>query len=349
MARHKGKYPGSGFVHWGKYRAANTPVNQGMWESTSSENTIFIGRGSSSIAGISTTNQAQVVVNDVLIDLYGLNRTDPDFNPMSVLLPPAPDGLDKRDGTGRYDNLADAIAAGGTSLSQSVINRQDLVLLEVWHEKISDKDVVYPKGLVQYGPISWEGIGLTTGNVVQGYSAKFEGDTATTGRGVLWSTLSDANQAKFIQDPLNNIYSDNGELIQVRARARVIRGLEGSWDGTTLDSFIAGNSALKFSGSTDIVKIQGKTTFSPALGPDASDIFLDHSNTNTSTLAPSYGAVHGRTTGTQFAHEGKAYAIPICLVSRLNQGAYHPLNPSGSGRWNATSGSGAGTSGRLWS
>ncbi len=106
MARHKGKYPGSGFVHWGKHRntASNTPVNQGIWQSPSSENTFFIGRGGSAIGGISTTNQAQVVVNDVLIDLYGLKRTDPDFNPMSVLLPPAPDGVDKRAGSGRYDD-----------------------------------------------------------------------------------------------------------------------------------------------------------------------------------------------------------------------------------------------------
>ncbi|MCP3672559.1 MAG: hypothetical protein GY814_19465, partial [Gammaproteobacteria bacterium] len=208
---------------------AYPPVNQGIWPVPFSENSFRIGRGTNNSTGVSSTDQAFVMVNGVLINLYGIRRTDPDFNPMAVLLPPAPDGLDKRDGSGRYDTLADAIAAGGTSLSQSVINRQDLVLLEVWHEKVSHKDVVYPRGLVQYYLGQWEGLGLSTTYVDQGYSAMFEGDTSTTGKSRRWSTSSPAEQAKFIQDPLNNIYSDNGELIQVRARARVIRGLEGSW------------------------------------------------------------------------------------------------------------------------
>lgn len=347
---HKGKYTGSGFVHMGKHNSggAYPPVNQGIWPVPSFSDAIYMGRGTTNIAGISTTDQAQVIVNNILIDIYGLNRSDPNSNPCRLTLPPAPDGLDKRDGSGRYDTLADAIAAGTVDLNESVINRQDLVLLEVWHEKISDKDVVYPRGLVQYGVSAWEGINLQTDNVAQGYSAQFEGDTATTGRSAVWSSLSEANKAKFIQDPLNNIYSDNGELIQVRARARVIRGLEGSWEDIMPSFNKSEDGVLQFAGgiSPDFTYVlaQGKTAVppSPALGSDDQNIFLDAGRVSP-TIIPSFGSASTRTNNTAFSEDGQpCRVIPICLVDRLNQGAYHPVfNSQGAGTfWNEDSGDG---------
>ena len=182
--------------------------------------------------------------------------------------------------------------------------------------------------------------------MAQGYSAFYEGDTTTTGRSAVWSALSDADKAKFIQDPLNNIYSDNGELIQVRARARVIRGLEGSWEDTlinerSLHSFVAGAGGLRFSNNNTFVKIQGKLTSAPApsLGGDLQDIYLDYKNTG-ATNQPSYGSCSTRSINTSEAHNAELRVIPICLVSRLNQGGYHPVhNPSGTARFFKTDGS----------
>ncbi len=340
-ARNKGKYAGSGFVHWGKTSpdGVSTPaINEGMSTLTSKSNTLRLGRDFADAVGVSTTPRPFVNVNNSLIEIKGINFGNTDVS--EIKLPPAPDGLDKRDGTGRYDSLADAIAAGTVDLNESVINRQDLVLFEVFHEKISDKDVVYPRGLVQYGVSTWEGINLQTGNVAQGYSAQFEGDTATTGRSAVWSSLSEANKAKFIQDPLNNIYSDNGELIQVRARARVIRGLEGSWEDTlinerSLHSFVAGNGGLRFSNNNSFVKIQGKLTSapSPSLGGDSQDIYLDYKNSG-ATNQPAYGTCSARSINTDEAHGAELRVIPICLVDRLNQGAYHPVfNSQGVASW----------------
>lgn len=146
-----------------------------------------------------------------------------------ITLPDAPDGLDKADGTGRFTDIASAIVAGGNYLTSSVIARKDFAFLECWHEKISDKDVVYPLGSTQYGVGIWSGISLSNTVEPQGYSAFGVWDTETRGYGVTWSTLSKASKTKFVQDHENNIYSDNGELTQVRYRIRVIKALDDTW------------------------------------------------------------------------------------------------------------------------
>ena len=314
---HKGKYTGGGFVHMGKQHNSGSysRVNQGLWGSGLVPNELSLGRGGSAFQGLSTTDEAQINVNNTLIRLFGLNRGDPDFNPCSIILPPAPDGLQNIDPTQLdFATLADAIAAGGVNLDKSVINRQDLVLLEVFHEKISDKDVVYPRGLVQYGNSTWEGITLSSVNVVQRYSAFHEGDISTVGHSALWSSLSPTEKALFIQDPENNIYADNGELIQVRARARTIRGLEGSWvnDG-------AGGSILAFeSGNVNRVKARGALT-----------TFTDYTTSGSANIdnlsAFEVGRYDVMNPPSSVAHDGQIYLIPICLVSRLNKGAYHPV------------------------
>ena len=138
LARNEDKYAGSGFVHWGKQHNSGSysRVNQGIWSSELESNQVSIGRGGSAFEGVSTTDETQAAVNNVLVRLYGLNKSDPAFNPCSITLPPAPDGLQNIDPTQPdFADLTEAIAAGTTALNNSVINRQDLVLLEVWHEK----------------------------------------------------------------------------------------------------------------------------------------------------------------------------------------------------------------------
>ncbi|NQY65822.1 MAG: hypothetical protein HRT38_19435 [Alteromonadaceae bacterium] len=212
---------GSGFAEWGKHYAVGTDagkaVNEGLWcrQRAGFENTLAIGRWDANATGVSRVNNPIVNVNGVAHIIRELGGNAGDHSSNYVNFPPAPDGLDKNDGT-RYADLAAAIIDGGTSLSSSVLSRQDFVFLEVWHEKISDKDAFFPLGNVQYSGTMWEGIptlyvtdndGIDT---LQGYSAYGDWDTNTLGRGMKFSTLSDDEKALAIQAPENNIYSDNG-------------------------------------------------------------------------------------------------------------------------------------------
>ena len=231
---------GSGFAEWGnhvheKKSAYYDHINEGLYVRSPQfldgdyTNSLLFGRQGSLGEGVSLTESPLVNVNGYEISVSDvLNLSSNNF----IKLPSAPDGLDKSDGT-RYIDLAAAIIDGGTSLSHSVLSRQDFVFLEVWHEKISEKDIVVPLGNVQYGGTSLYGIGmnpLSTYGVPQGYSAFGHWDTNTEGRGRQWSTIDAASKTLFIQDHQNNIYSDNGELIQVRYRIRVVKGLGDDWD-----------------------------------------------------------------------------------------------------------------------
>lgn len=211
--------------------------------------------------------------------------------------------------------------------TESVItSRQDFTFLESFHEKISDKDVVYPLGNVQYGASSWEGVTLSNTVVAQGYSAFGEWDTSTKGYGVVWSTLSDADKAKFLQDPENNIYNDDGELIQVRYRVRVVEGLGDEWAGV-LPWTLAPNYLSYDNKSRPLVR--GSSTSS-----------MDYTNgvgvfgaANLEAIVPLDSGLWGaraNSTNAGKAHNGLCFAVPIALVQRRNQGAYHPVyNPKG--------------------
>ena len=183
-------------------------------------------------------------------------------------------------------------------VTESVVtSRQDLVFLESFHEKISDKDVVYPLGNVQYGATSWESISLSTSVVAQGYSAFGEWDTSTTGRGVVWSTLSEANKAKFIKDPENNIYLEDGELIQVRYRVRVIEGLGDEW--LNVDTQSSASYAVLYTGQ-GYVKPKGKLT---NLTADLAGYNLNESGAYFGKAEPDIGIIsHGN------YQEGTLYA-----------------------------------------
>ncbi|WP_105168541.1 hypothetical protein [Pseudoalteromonas sp. T1lg23B] len=217
---------------------------------------------------------------------------------------------------------------------QVVTSRKDLVFLESWHEKIADKDVVYPLGNVQYGASAYEGITLANTLVAQGYSAFGQWDSMTKGYGVKWSTLSDANRVKFLKNPEHNIYYDPEAkaYIQVRYRIRVIEGHGDNWYGPTATQ---GSGYLDFS-PREHIRPQGMRvetasdwrmgyplfangTFSTARYPmESQDVGL-------------YGAVAAQNLkDVNSGHEGKCFATPIALVQRLNQGAYHPTyNPMG--------------------
>ncbi len=203
---------GSGFAEWGKtlLQSNYQRVSDGLYSYILTPNQLLLGAGSNiNTEGVSRTYEGISNISGVQSNLRFINTSSSvTFN--KINFPPAPDGLDKADGTGRFADLAAAIVAGGNDLSASVLSRQDLVFLESWHEKISDKDVVYPLGNVQYGASTWESIGLSNTVESQGYSAFGEWDSNTKGYGVVWSTLTDEQKAELLQDPENNIYSADG-------------------------------------------------------------------------------------------------------------------------------------------
>jgi len=119
--------------------------------------------------------------------------------------------------------------------NQPILSRQDYGFLETFHQKVSDTDLFCPLGLPQYGnSTSEEDIPLTlitSLGVAQGYSAFGDWDTTTVGYAAKWSTMTVAQQKTALDNPENNLYYDaeTAELIQVRARVRVIRGVQNQW------------------------------------------------------------------------------------------------------------------------
>lgn len=339
----KRKFAGSGFVEWGKHQIIGADViNEGMCvlKGTSTWGTtnfyLQLGAYTAGIygAGDSLTPYPVINVDGALIQVT--REANANSHRTRIALPAAPDGLDKKDGTGRFADFTAAIAAGGTALFQSVIDRQDLVGIEVWHERIDTNDAVYPFGNVQFGSATWNGVTLSNSVVAQSYSAFGEWDASTTGYGAKWSTLSEGNRVKFINDPANNIYrdSESGALIQVRYRVRSIAGLGPEWENTETSSAnllrFANNLALRVRGqSTDSkdncynASNSNRVTWG---GKNASNLITDN---GFGSYSPSKFS-SGDPDNIYYGYKGKCYFMPIALVSRRNQGAYHPnLNPNG--------------------
>ncbi|MBE0367641.1 hypothetical protein [Pseudoalteromonas aurantia] len=237
-------------------------------------------------------------------------------------------------------------------ITESVItSRKDLVLLETWHEKIADKDIVFPLGNVQFeGVISEAGgvpvwpIDITFG-IPKSYSAFGDWDSKTEGRGARWSTISESERKHFIDNPDNNIYFDSkvGELIQVRYRIRVIEGLGEDWDYPVR---FARNSSK--TGLTDELSFRNNVFSVKPKGMRENivqDLDKDYP-TDSGGLVGFYTTAEYRNNhvvgdaglyATATYHSApysvagtSPYVLPIALVQRMNQGAYHPsYNPMG--------------------
>ncbi|MBQ4844944.1 hypothetical protein [Pseudoalteromonas sp. MMG005] len=224
--------------------------------------------------------------------------------------------------------------------TESVItSRKDLVFLESWHEKIADKDVVYPLGNVQYGATDYQGIALQNNLVAQGYSAFGEWDADTTGHGAKWSSLSEANRAKLLANPAHNIYYDPEvkAYIQVRYRIRVVEGIGDEFDYTHAYRGIA-TSWRSNRGNADYpyFNVRGQNV--------SSDDYYDSGSTssngyfnppdNSQREIINDSDFEGFASKKGIGHNNKCFAVPIALVQRMNQGAYHPTyNPMGCKTW----------------
>ncbi|USD29467.1 hypothetical protein J8Z24_05120 [Pseudoalteromonas sp. SCSIO 43201] len=344
----KQQYAGSGFVEWGKHYDSGVnaeTVNEGMDLLYGQQYLNFLKLGSKhkSSTGSSKTYLPIVVIDGTTFELSdgvglrgdGTAVTNGD-EWKRALFPPAPDGTktyDSATGTVTQHNNAEAAFAAETETNKVITSRKDLVFLEAWHEKIADKDVVYPLGNVQYGASSYKGIGLRNNLVAQGYSAFGEWDSATKGYGIKWSSLTEAQKAIFLGEPEHNIYYDPEAkaYIQVRYRIRVEPDCGLGWKGYLNVSKVSESSVIRGT-HPHYLRLQG--------------VNIDFNTIGVDNLKLAYtGADRDKDIGT-WGSRSHCLAIPIALVQRLNQGAYHPsYNPLGCKMWNDVS---TGTGGVDW-
>lgn len=336
-SRYEGVYAGAGFVEWGKHTSDGTkhfPVNEGIttWansdQTSGTANRISLGRNSvnATVSGTSKTEYPRLYLSGCIINLlHSGNEASRTYNFNLIKFPDAPDGLDKVDGTGRFASLAEAITAGGTSLSASVIHRQDLCILEVFDVNITTSGLpLYPNGNCQYTD-TWSGITLADNLVAQGYSAFYVGDTATKGKGFL-PNLTNSAHVKFLQDKDNNCYTnEDGDIIQRQYRIRTIAGLNGAWENVTSDSYLRFSNTARIKPKGQLTNI---TTDLAAYNVNESGYYASESDTVSPILERGMFKAHNKAnTGvdTAVAYNGNCWAIPIALVQRRNQGAYHPV------------------------
>lgn len=290
---------GSGYSEPGKHSKsgnANIPINEGLWADTGIANQLQWGIDSkiSSVKGISRTSCPVVVADGIEITI---NAKPGDSYPNRIKFAPAPNGTKTRDSvTGVVTTHADATTAfaAETATNKVIVSRQDIVGLKIQKEVDLDLyDVFFPNGSTQYGKSSWNGISLvdvTTLGVPQALCGFGEWDTTTKGKGVKFSTLSDANKKKVLADPKNNIRYDavKDKLVFTLVKAVSVEGIGDGWEDARLGKF------------------DSKAWLSSALDQDWS---------TTQDYQPVDGDA-GRKDGTH------SMFVPIALVQRFNQGLY---------------------------
>lgn len=317
--QNKRRYAGSGFVEWGADNGSSFTVNSGLLAYgaiTGLKQAIFLGRNA--VNGESRTNAPVVNANGIQLRLQ--NTVSVDINRLK--LPDAP---------------------GNTSL----LSRQDIAFIEVWHEKVSDKDFVYPNGCVQYVDTAWEGITLVNNVVAASYSSFGAWEQIpVAGRGLRWSAATAAQRDKFLRDPANGFYYDTeaGELIQVRWRLRSLAGVRPNFnDFSSVGIFQNRKRYFGFenaagNGAEHVYAQWGQVALSADYGSYDSAVVPESPykiNGGTATNLRYGGGdagyfATGVAAGTPHSHGGDAFVLPIAVIQRRNQGAYHPVyNPSG--------------------
>lgn len=342
--KRKAKSAGSGWFNWGKSTSNinNDNINEGMFTGNRDNPSeyLYIGTTDADKTGRSRTGYPVVEVNGVRISLRAGNTGYAN----RVFFPGAPDGLDGTDGF-RYPDHGAMVTAVGSAMSGIVLSRQDFVMLEVWHEPLTEKDILSPYGCAQYRGAYWNGIGMNDGITSQSYASFGEWDTVNLGKGLRYSTATNEQLQLFLDDPENNIYEEDGILIQTKWRIRVIRGFGNSWDylgrGSTDKSTYAyiryrAGEALRVRGmSDDNGDFENSAYNNRALY--VSDKFPAGATSNLLTdRGVGIFSIAKYTTNDNYSdyygHKGRCVAVPLALVQRRNKGAYHEdLNLDGTG------------------
>lgn len=335
-AQNNEEFAASGFVHFGKHRAAGgsggTPVNQGLWtlwSDASGVNNIRLGiaDGVSSKAGDSKTDYPVLNITGVLFHISSINLAAEKQN--NIKFPDAPDGrttYNKSTGAvTTYDHPYQAFAAAEADPTniEVVTDRVDMWGFEAWLEEVTyNNPFVYPNGLIQSQATTMNGVSTAASNRAVSYYAVFGGDTSSKGKGVNFFTQTAENRKKILADPKNNLFFDvDGKLYQWRLRQRTFVGAgNGDWayidpvGGYTLQSTTNANSRIEVQGEKDLPQSNvGSQFFSPK-----------NNNLNSD---PQLGVFTSRWKNTI---DSPVYFLVCGTVSRLNQGAYHPsFNPPG--------------------
>ncbi|MBE0598484.1 MAG: hypothetical protein IH614_14555, partial [Desulfuromonadales bacterium] len=309
-------FAGSGFVEWGKHDSGQPAINQGMFTYAAANsgvaNMLFLGRSNTNLAGTSKTTFPVVAANGYLLRV---DRVAEAGNPSAqIRLPPAPATAD-------------------------LLDREDLVFLEVWHEDVAEKDFIYPFGSVQFLAGAYVPPGGTSINTVVPTIANFGGiDTyslfgnwqaagALVGRGMKFSTMTAVQRQQFLSDPENNCYLDGDRIIQVRYRIRVVQGLGSAWKNVNPQN---PSEYLNYSGGSTFVAAKGKLVVLASdyrVGND--NVFLPVNDAAAKAKSPGAFSILA-TSSVGAAYNNLCFAVPVALVHRRNQGAYHPIwNPNG--------------------
>ena len=213
------------------------------------------------------------------------------------------------------------------------VSRSDLVFLEVWHEDVSDKNFVYPYGNTQYRGLDTDGLnGIANGSFAgkETYSlfGNWQEDNELVGKGYVWSNLTEEEKVEFVSNHRNNCYIDGNNIIQVRYRVRVVKGLGDDWNNAFESHFYRSNTNryVSYALNSKFIHTKGNQTNIPS---DYTDVysygmdFVDDGNNGQWSGRQDYGYDLIR-----------PVAIPIALVHRRNKGTFHPLyNPNGASRW----------------
>lgn len=332
----KQQYAGSGIVEWGHHNSSNPKVNEGLWTwiSSSAPNRLIWGEASTnSHTGESSTIHPLVVVDGVLIYVIGIGHS----TTQSVMeFPPAPDGkktYDANTATLTLHSSPEVAFASETATNKVILSRKDFAFLEVWHEEIAEKDIVYPFGNVQYGGVSYAGIALQRDLVDMRYSALGAWDNKFFGRGAKWSALTSEQKAIFLSEPQHNIYFDpkRQAYIQVRYRTRVIEGRRDDWycaRPTEASGYLdlSVKEHIRPQGS----RIAELTDLGLGYPLYASDSKSNVKYPNDYPDAGVFGAMGSADSPDEESGvDGKCFALPLLTFQRLNQGAYHPSNVMG--------------------
>jgi len=214
------------------------------------------------------------------------------------------------------------------------LSRMDLVAIEMWDEKISDKGVVFWKGLVQtsIGNDTLESAGVEPSYTSFYLNEELEEDNSNQAvRCYIWDKLTDSQKRDFIQDNEFGIFVKDDEFYQTRYRWRIIKGFKNrdtytvTFEEPTEDTGKLYNLHDYTTSGSSVegvypITVQGKNNRPTTITYQGRD-------------ATYTGAKIKNDQGVYISKNGSGddvFFMPIFAVQRRNYGAYHPfLNPYG--------------------
>ena len=214
--------------------------------------------------------------------------------------------------------------------------RMDLVGIEMWEEKVSERGVVFWGGCVQ----SVNGYStLAAADIEESYSSFFLNEELDSDKShpymkcYHWESISDAIKSNLIKDPIHNLYHREGELWQTRFRWRILKDYKSKdtkkiiFGEKTEETGVPFNNR-NYSQSAANVNVEGEYVLTVQGHSDKPGGILYQGMNSTYTAAKIRNDQ-----GVYISRNGQgesAYFMPIFAVQRRNYGAYHPfLNPHG--------------------